>query len=87
MVIVDNESGTYEAVSYLISWGPLIDPALTAVSQPSYSISTLACQTLLKKIKGVARNETPLEDILIKPKLITRESCGKDCRESAFGRG
>ncbi len=62
-------------------WAPLTNPALTAVSQPSYSIGTLACQTLLKEIKGVARNETPLEDIMLKPKLIIRESCQKRMSE------
>ena len=31
-------------------WGPLLDPPLTAVSQPAYSMGTMACQTLLQKI-------------------------------------
>ncbi len=58
-------------------WAPITNPALTTVSQPSYSMGTLACQTLLREIKGIGRNKTPLEDMLLKPKLIIRESCQK----------
>ena len=56
-------------------WAPIVDPALTCVSQPSYSIGTLACQTLLKEIKGNGRNKIPSEYIVLKTKLIIRESC------------
>jgi len=63
-------------------WAPLTNPALTTVSQPSYSMGTLACQTLLKEIKGTGRSKTPPEDIMLKPKLIIRESC----RDNAFRR-
>ena len=62
-------------------WAPLTNPALTTVSQPSYSMGTLACQTLLKEIKGIGRSKAPLEDIMLKPKLIIRESCGKKVAE------
>ena len=58
-------------------WAPLTEPALTTVSQPSYSMGTLACQALLKEIKGVAHSEIPSEEIILKPKLIIRESSGK----------
>ena len=58
-------------------WAPLTNPALTTVSQPSYSIGTLACQSLLKEIKGIGRSKILPEDILLKPKLIVRESCEK----------
>ncbi len=58
-------------------WAPLTNPALTTVSQPSYSIGTFACQTLLKEIKGTGRSKTPFEDIMLKSKLIIRESCEK----------
>jgi len=57
-------------------WAPLNEPALSTVSQPSYSMGTLACQTLLKQLRGAPRNEMPSEDIILKPKLIVRESCG-----------
>ncbi len=62
-------------------WAPLTNPGLTTVSQPSYSIGTLACQTLLKQIRGIGRSKAPLEHILLKPKLIIRESCGKKVAE------
>ena len=58
-------------------WTPLTEPALTTVSQPSYSMGTLACQDLLKEIKGVSHSKIPSEDIILKPKLIIRESCGR----------
>ncbi|MCK4418865.1 substrate-binding domain-containing protein, partial [Candidatus Aerophobetes bacterium] len=56
------------------AWAPLTEPALTTVSQPSYSMGTLACQTLLKEIN---HSKIPSEDIILKPKLITRESSEK----------
>jgi len=58
-------------------WAPLTEPALTTVSQPSYSMGTLACQALLKEIKGVGHSKIPSEDIILKPKLIIRKSCGR----------
>ena len=58
------------------AWAPLTEPALTTVSQPSYSMGTLACQTLLKEIRGVDRTKMPLEHIILKPKLVIRESSG-----------
>jgi len=57
-------------------WAPLTEPALTTVSQPSYSMGTLACQTLLKEIRRASRNKMPSEDIILKPSLIIRESSG-----------
>ncbi len=62
-------------------WAPLTNPALTTVNQPSYSMGTLACQTLLKEIKGTGRSKAPLEDIMLKPKLIIRGSCGERIAE------
>lgn len=58
-------------------WAPLTEPALTTVSQPSYFMGTLACQALLKEIKGVGHSKIPSEDIILKPKLIIRESSEK----------
>lgn len=62
-------------------WAPLMKPPLTAVRQPSYSVGTIACQALLKEIKGVGHSKIPSEDVILKPKLIIRESCGKRVRE------
>lgn len=62
-------------------WAPLTNPALTTVSQPSYCMGTLACQSLLKEIKGIGRSKTPPEGIVLKPKLIIRESCAERITE------
>lgn len=62
-------------------WAPLTNPALTTVTQPSYSMGTLACQSLLKEIKGIDRSKTRPEDIVLKPKLIIRESCAERIAE------
>ena len=58
-------------------WAPLMKPPLTAVRQPSYSVGTIACQTLLQIINKGDRERTSEEEIVLKPKLITRESCGE----------
>lgn len=58
-------------------WALLTEPALTTISQPSYSMGTLACQTLLKEIRGMDRTKMPPEDIILKSKLIIRESSEK----------
>jgi len=57
-------------------WAPLTEPALSTVSQPSYAMGTLACQTLLKEIRQTGRTKISPEDIILKPKLIIRESSG-----------
>jgi len=33
-------------------------------------------EILLKQLRGASGNEIPSEDIILKPKLIVRESCG-----------
>ncbi len=58
-------------------WGQLLHPALTAVSQPAYPMGTMACQTLLQKINEPGRESTSFEELVLKPKLIVRGSCGK----------
>ncbi len=58
-------------------WGPLLDPPLTAVSQPAYPMGTMACQTLLQKINEPGRERTSFEELVLKPKLIVRGSCGE----------
>jgi len=63
-------------------WAPLTEPPLTAVSQPSYSMGTLACQTLLREIRAIGRSKIPLEDIILKPRLVVRESSGKRIGEN-----
>ncbi len=59
-------------------WAALIEPPLTAVRQPSYSVGTIACQSLLQKIRKSNRGRPFHEEIVLKPKLIIRQSCGKN---------
>lgn len=58
-------------------WAAFTNPALTAVSQPSYSMGTLACQTLLKNVKDFSPHNALSDEVILKPRLIIRESCGK----------
>ena len=58
-------------------WAPLIEPPLTAVRQPSYSIGTIACQALLQRIEKTNRGRSVHEEIVLKPKLTIRKSCGE----------
>lgn len=58
-------------------WAPLMKPPLTTVKQPSYSVGTIACQTLLQIINKGSKEKISQEDIVLKPKLIVRESCGE----------
>ena len=59
-------------------WAPLLNPPLTTVRQPSYSIGTIAAQVLLQKIRKVGRGRSLHEEIVLKPKLMVRESCGEE---------
>ena len=58
-------------------WAPLMKPPLTAVRQPSYSVGTIAFQTLLQIINKGDRGKTSEEEIVLKAKLIARGSCGE----------
>ncbi|GAH23451.1 unnamed protein product [marine sediment metagenome] len=62
-------------------WAPLIQPPLTAVRQPSYSIGTIASQVLLQKTNGRGRRKASHEEIVLKPKLIIRQSCREKLKE------
>ncbi len=62
-------------------WGPLLTPPLTAVRQPAYSMGTMTCQTLLQKINMHGRERIVFEELVLKPKLIIRQSCGEKLKE------
>ncbi len=53
-----------------------IDPPLTTVSQPSYTMGRLAFDLLAAQIGGPASGRRPAEDVTLKPTLIIRSSCG-----------
>ena len=57
-------------------WASYMDPPLTAVSQPSYTMGILAFDYLLAQISNNEQDRKYLEDVILKPTLIIRESCG-----------
>jgi LacI family transcriptional regulator len=57
-------------------WTSYMDPPLTAVSQPSYTMGILAFEYLLAQISESEKDRKYLEDVILKPTLIIRQSCG-----------
>ena len=55
-------------------WGEFFMSPLTVVRQPSYTIGTLAAEILFQRIQKKAFPE--YKEIILKPELIIRESCG-----------
>jgi LacI family transcriptional regulator len=51
-----------------------IDPFLTALAQPAYTMGTIAMQLLLERISGTFRGEP--REVILAPKLLVRRSCG-----------
>jgi DNA-binding LacI/PurR family transcriptional regulator len=56
-----------------LSWAPSLNPPLTAVAQPTHELGKWAANLLLQ---GVAGNSKEPVEIILKPSLIVRESCG-----------
>lgn len=71
-------------------WADVLHPHLTTVAQPTYEIGQTAAQLLLARIEHRAEG-TPRQ-IVLSPRLITRESCGSGRQpssatlEEVFGR-
>ncbi len=57
-------------------WAAILQPCLTAIRQPSYSVGTIAAQTLISQIHGKSKSDLS-EDIILRPELIVRGSCGE----------
>lgn len=57
-------------------WASYMDPPLTTVSQPSYTMGMLAFDFLLARASGPVKSSKYLEDIVLKPVLVIRRSCG-----------
>lgn len=55
------------------TWAQLVDPALTVIDQPTYDIGRTATELLIKRIQDPTR---PTREVVLKTKLIIRESCG-----------
>jgi len=58
-----------------MAWTSLVDPPLTIISQPTYTLGSCAAKLLLQRIKGEAPAEA--QQITLKTKLIIRGPCGK----------
>lgn len=57
-------------------WASYMDPPLTAVSQHSYTMGMLAFDYLLAQISGSGKDKKYLDDVILKPTLVVRKSCG-----------
>jgi len=57
-----------------------IDPFLTVMSQPAYTMGTLATQLLVERIGGKYAGAP--RDLVISPQLLVRRSCGALARQS-----
>jgi LacI family transcriptional regulator len=57
-------------------WASFADPPLTTVSQPSYTMGVLAFDYLAAQIGAPAQGRRFVEDVVLKPTLVIRESCG-----------
>jgi DNA-binding LacI/PurR family transcriptional regulator len=60
------------------TWAKLVVPALTVIEQPTYEIGRTAAELLIKRIKDPKRSN---REVILKSKLIVRQSCG--CPQSA----
>jgi len=58
-------------------WAEYLDPPITCVSQPSYSMGMLAFDYLLSQIHSPGRRAKPADDVILKTTLVIRGSCDK----------
>ena len=56
-------------------WTEYVNPPITSVSQPSYTMGILAFDYLLSQILDRERRAKRLDDLVLKTTLIIRESC------------
>ncbi len=56
------------------TWTSLVEPAITVIEQPTYEIGQTATELLLKRLAEPAR---PTREVILKGKLIVRQSCGQ----------
>ncbi|MEQ8964977.1 MAG: LacI family DNA-binding transcriptional regulator [Azospirillaceae bacterium] len=57
-----------------------IDPFLTVMSQPAYSMGTLAMGFLIERILG--KYQGPPRELVVTPRLIQRRSCGASLKST-----
>ncbi len=58
-------------------WAEYLDPPLTCVSQPSYTMGMLAFEYLLRQLHGGRGNAGNLDEVVLKTSLVVRGSCAK----------
>ncbi|MCK4824411.1 substrate-binding domain-containing protein, partial [bacterium] len=58
-----------------IMWSSLVKPSLTTIAQPKRELGEIAAELLLEKISS--KDTRKVEEIVLEPKLIVRESSGK----------
>jgi GntR family transcriptional regulator, arabinose operon transcriptional repressor len=56
-----------------VRYAELLSPSLTTIHQPCTDIGTIAMQVMLERIENPL---LPPRDILVKPTLVVRKSCG-----------
>lgn len=62
----------------------LVDPPLTVVSQPAYTVGTTAAQLLLSRLEQPGHRQPPeWQEIVFQPSLVVRDSCGRKQTGSA----
>lgn len=59
-------------------WAEFFAPPLTVVRQPTYTMGTLAGEILFQRLNGAAPGER--KEIVLKPELVIRKSCGAAVR-------
>lgn len=55
------------------TWAQLVVPPLTVIEQPTYEIGRTATEMLIKRIEDPTRSN---REVILKAKLIVRQSCG-----------
>lgn len=65
-------------------WTSYMDPPLTTVSQPSYTMGILAFDYLLAQISNNEKDRKYLNDVILKPTLVIRQSCGTGLHKHAL---
>ena len=64
-------------------WASLLNPPLTTVRQPNYSVGTIAAQKLLNLMRGGGNSERD-KNIVLRPELVIRGSCRESLGRSSL---
>lgn len=59
-----------------VIWAKFVEPGITTVHQPMYSLGRLAAETILKRIQGTVKEE--ITHLILPTRVVVRRSCG--CR-------